>query len=118
MGWIFWDKGQELSMSDGELIFTSYQKAMRRKIINRASAREEGVIHPTQKPTSIYNFCFGYAKAEKGWIVLDTHVGSGSSRIAANKNGFEFVGAEIDKDYFEAQEARYKNFTAQLRLFG
>ncbi len=68
MGWIFWDKGQELTMSDGELIFTSFEKAMRRKIINRASAREEGMIHPTQKPTLIYNFCLDYAKVKNGCL--------------------------------------------------
>ena len=117
MGWIFWDKGQELTMSDGELIFTSFEKAMRRKIINRASAREEGMIHPTQKPTLIYNFCLDFANAEIGWRILDTHVGSGSSRIACNKAGKQFVGFEIDKEYYEAQEKRFKDFVSQLRMF-
>jgi site-specific DNA-methyltransferase (adenine-specific) len=50
--------------------------------------------------------------------ILDTHLGSGSSRISANKFGLEFVGCEIDKYYFEAQEARFKDFVSQLRLFG
>ena len=117
MGWIFWDKGQELTMSDGELIFTSFEKAMRRKIINRASAREEGMIHPTQKPTLIYNFCLDYAKVKNGWRILDTHVGSGSSRIACQKRGLDFTGFEIDKDYYEAQEKRFKDFVSQLRMF-
>ncbi len=116
MGWIFWDKGQELTMSDGELIFTSFEKAMRRKIINRASAREEGMIHPTQKPTSIYSFCLDFAKAESDWRVLDTHCGSGSSRIACDKAGLEYVGFEIDEEYYTKQEARWKNFKAQIRI--
>jgi len=50
-------------------------------------------------------------------LILDTHVGSGSSRIACNKGGFDFTGFEIDKDYYEAQEKRFKDFVSQLRMF-
>ena len=39
--------------------------------------------------------------------MLDTHVGSGSIRIACDEMGYDFVGCEIDKDYWEAQEKRY-----------
>lgn len=49
--------------------------------------------------------------------ILDTHVGSGSSRIAAYNLGFDYVGFEIDEGYFKAQEERFRNHTAQLRLF-
>ena len=55
--------------------------------------------------------------AKQGDKILDTHVGSGSSRIAAYRNGFDFVGFEIDKDYFEAQEKRFKTELMQPRLF-
>jgi site-specific DNA-methyltransferase (adenine-specific) len=55
--------------------------------------------------------------AVEGNLILDTHLGSGSSRIAANKAGLSFVGIEISPAYFEAQEARYKEFASQLRLF-
>jgi hypothetical protein len=55
-------------------------------------------IHPTQKPVELYDFCFQFAKLEAGAKVLDTHLGSGSSRISANKNGLNFVGCEIDED--------------------
>ena len=59
---------------------------------------EEVRIHPTQKPVKLYNWILrNYAK--KGQRILDTHVGSGSSRIACFKNGFDFVGFEIDPDY-------------------
>ena len=50
-------------------------------------------------------------------LILDTHLGSGSSRIAAYKGGFNFVGFEIDNDYFNAQEKRFNEFKNQLRLF-
>jgi site-specific DNA-methyltransferase (adenine-specific) len=118
MGWIFWDKGQDLSMSDGELAFSSYEKALRRVKINRGQLMVEGgTIHPTQKPIKLYDFCFQFAKVEAGAKVLDTHLGSGSSRISANKNGLNFVGFEIDEEYFNKQNKRYADFTAQTRLW-
>jgi site-specific DNA-methyltransferase (adenine-specific) len=100
MGWIFWDKGQDLSMSDGELAYTSFDKALRRVIINRGQLMVEGgTIHPTQKPIKLYEFIISnYAK--DGFKILDTHLGSQSSRIAAFKLGFDFWGCEIDEDYF------------------
>lgn len=77
---------------------------------------EGGKIHPTQKPIYLYDWILlNYAKP--GDKILDTHLGSGSSRIAAHKAGFEFIGCELDKDYFEAQEKRFKEYSAQLRLF-
>jgi len=55
--------------------------------------------------------------AKEGDLILDTHLGSGSSRIAAYKGGFNFVGFEIDQEYYEKQEKRFKDFISQLRLF-
>jgi len=64
-------------------------------------------FHPTQKPIALYSWLLtNYAK--KGDNILDTHLGSGSSRIAAYKLGFDFWGCEIDKDYFDASEKRFK----------
>ena len=118
MGWIFLDKGQDLSMSDGELAFTSYEKALRRIKINRGQLMVEGgTIHPTQKPIKLYDFCFQFAKVEAGAKILDTHLGSGSSRIAAYKGGFNFVGFEIDQEYYDKQEKRFNEFKSQLTLF-
>jgi len=117
MGWIFWDKGQDLSMSDVELAFTSFQVAMRRKIINRGQLMiEGGTQHPTQKPIKLYKWLLDkYAK--QGDKIIDTHLGSGSSRIACYDYKFEFVGFELDTDYFNAQEKRFNNHIQQLTLF-
>lgn len=69
---------------------------------------KETRIHPTQKPVALYEWILrNYAK--EGDKILDTHVGSGSSRIACAKLGFDFVGYEIDETYFKLQEERYKN---------
>jgi site-specific DNA-methyltransferase (adenine-specific) len=118
MGWIFWDKGQDLSMSDGELAYTSFQKALRRFKINRGQLMlEGGTIHPTQKPVLLYDKCFEFAKVEAGMKVLDTHLGSQSSRISANKYQLNFVGFETDEEYFNKGNKRYDDFISQTRMF-
>ena len=73
-------------------------------------------FHPTQKPVALYKWILNrYAKP--GDKILDTHLGSGSSRIAAYDLGFDFVGYEIDKEYFDKQEERFAKHTAQTSLF-
>lgn len=72
-------------------------------------------IHPTQKPVALYDWIFkNYAK--EGQLILDTHLGSGSSRIAADRAGLNFVGCELDADYFAAQEKRWNEYKMQLKL--
>lgn len=64
-------------------------------------------IHPHQKPLSLYLWILkNYAKP--GDKIYDSHLGSGSSRIAAYKMGFDFYATEIDKEYFNAQDKRFK----------
>jgi len=60
---------------------------------------------------------YNYAKVEDGMKILDTHLGSGSSRISANKNKLHFVGCEIDEEYFNKQNKRYEEFVSQARLW-
>ena len=117
MGWIFWDKGQELTMSDGELAYSSFQRALRRKVINRCKIQEHGgLLHPTQKPVSLYKWLLkNYAK--DGDKILDTHLGSGSIAIACYDMGFDLTGYEIDKDYYDAAVNRIENHKKQLTLF-
>jgi site-specific DNA-methyltransferase (adenine-specific) len=120
-GWIFWDKGQRnFSLADGELCWTSFKKSIRVFEMARAKAKASigyEKIHPTQKPVELYDFCFNFAKLEEGAKVIDTHLGSGSSRISAYKNKLNFVGFEIDEEYFNKQNKRYADFTSQKRLF-
>ena len=74
-------------------------------------------FHPTQKPVALYAWIFSrYAKP--GDKILDTHLGSGSSRIAAYDAGLDFVGCEIDKEYFDLQEKRFQAYAAQERIEG
>lgn len=77
---------------------------------------KEHRIHPTQKPVALYEWIFSkYAK--QGDKILDTHLGSGSSRIAAHKAGLDFTACELDYDYFEAQNKRFDEYLAQGVLF-
>jgi site-specific DNA-methyltransferase (adenine-specific) len=85
---------------------------------NSINWKNEGLdarVHPCQKPIALYDWIFQkYSKPNDK--ILDTHLGSGSSRIAADRAGLEFVGCELDKDYFEAAEQRFKDYKAQLTL--
>jgi site-specific DNA-methyltransferase (adenine-specific) len=84
--------------------------------INRVELLKDGTIHPTQKPIKLYDWIYANF-AKEGDLILDTHLGSGSSRIAAYKGGFNFVGFEIDEEYFNAANKRFDNFKSQARLF-
>ena len=76
---------------------------------------KENRIHPTQKPVALYEWILkNYAK--EGYKILDTHVGSGSSRIACYNLNYDFIGYEIDEVYFKAQEHRFEVATRQMRL--
>jgi site-specific DNA-methyltransferase (adenine-specific) len=125
-GWIFWDKkitnANNTNFSDGELAWTSFDCILRRFAYDWIgfgylnNPQKEKKIHPTQKPIQLYSWILNtYAKPND--LILDTHLGSGSSRIAAYKGGFNFVGFEIDKEYYEKQEKRFNDFKSQLRLF-
>lgn len=77
---------------------------------------QAGRIHPTQKPVELYNWILArYAKA--GDKILDTHVGSASSLVSCWNSGFEFVGFEIDENFFKLANERLSYEMAQLRLF-
>lgn len=86
------------------------------KIFRYSSQGIPDRFHPTQKPTELYKWIYTHY-AQPGDKILDTHLGSGSSRIAAYDMGFDFVGFEIDKDYFDKQEERFKAHTAQMNMF-
>jgi len=115
-GWIFWFKGQVgLSMGDGEIAYSSFDKPTRQVTYNRNQLLLDRTIHPTQKPVKLYDWLLhNYAKP--GQRILDTHLGSGSSAIAAHYYGVDFVGCELDEDYFNAAKKRFELATAQTSL--
>ena len=124
-GFVFWNKDVNFdSYSAGELAYTSFDKPAKYFYYAwngladgiRGRNKQQKTIHPTQKPTALYEWLL-MNFAQKGDLILDTHLGSGSSRIAAYKGGFNFVGFEIDSEYYQKQEKRFNEFKSQLRLF-
>ena len=126
-GFICWDKRVNDQMtndfSDCELAWISEGLGVARMfrycwngMIQGNMKNKEDRFHPTQKPVALYRWIYQhYAKA--GDKILDTHLGSGSSRIAAYDAGLDFYGYEIDKTYFDLQEERFAKHTAQQNLF-
>ena len=118
-GWFFWNKKNACpSFSDGEFIYTSFDKVAKMFTVSSVFDCNSGIdrFHPTQKPTRLYDWIIQHYCSDAN-LILDTHVGSGSSRIACNKAGKQFVGFEIDQEYYEKQEKRFNDFKSQLRLF-
>lgn len=86
------------------------------KVFEMTSAGIVNRFHPTQKPEDLYRWIYrNYTKP--GYKILDTHLGSGSSRRAAWDFNLEFVGCEIDPGYFEQQEKAFEEYTSQTNLF-
>ena len=120
-GWVFWHKqGEKMSSVNDELIWTSFDVSI--KMFSRCHGMDKGfladhkVFHPTTKPVALYDWLIFSYCAEAN-LILDTHVGSGSSRIAAAKAGKQFIGFEIDPEYYEKQEKRFNDWNSQLRMF-
>lgn len=116
---LMWDKlDYNSDFASHELAWTSFNKNT--KCFQRARSAggdSQGKIHPTQKPVKLYEWLLAnYAK--EGDRILDTHLGSGSHAIAAHYGGFEFVGCELDGDYFQAAYERIKDQTQQIDMFG
>jgi site-specific DNA-methyltransferase (adenine-specific) len=118
MGWIVWTKNRgNFSCSDAELAFSSFNRALREFRKNPIVMTREGeMIHPTQKPICLYNWILeNYAKPD--FKILDTHLGSGSHAIACHYYGCELVASELDSEYYDASLKRFKQQTAQIKLF-
>lgn len=110
-----WDKGETMYKRDFAECEYAWVSSGGTRIF-KMSPNQPTRIHPTQKPVKLYDWILkNYAKP--GMKILDTHVGSGSSRIAADKRGMDFIGYELDTDYWKAQEKRYAEYKAQLKLF-
>jgi site-specific DNA-methyltransferase (adenine-specific) len=120
--WIVWDKiNGESDFADCELAYTSFKTSVRKLewkwagMLQQNMKDKESRIHPTQKPVALYRWLLkNYAK--EGDKILDTHLGSGSSRIAADMEGYDFTGYELDKDYFDASVKRFEEYKLQTKL--
>lgn len=120
--WLVWDKvNGDNGYADCELAWTSFTSAVRKVkyrwhgMLQADMKNKEERIHPTQKPIKLYEWIFEQY-AERGQKVLDTHLGSGSSAIAAHYAGINFTGIEIDEEYFNGAKRRFETITAQTKI--
>jgi site-specific DNA-methyltransferase (adenine-specific) len=116
-GFIVWDKMNGTNpMADAELAWQNIKGTTRMFRWHHFSGERTNKIHPTQKPIQLYKWILNnYAK--KGDSILDTHLGSGSIAIACHDYGYDLVGVELDKDYFNSATKRFNNHTMQQSLF-
>lgn len=135
--WIVWDKCHPpgVTFADAELAWTSFTGAVRifrymwngmcqgksmdeGHIMRGNKALNEVRIHPMQKPVNLYRWIYREFKIPPGTKILDTHLGSGTNRIAAFDYGLDFVGCELVKNYYDLQEQAYQDYTSQMRIDG
>jgi len=113
-GFVCWDKNQQMpTLSACELVWTSFDKPAK---IMKKSSTDLTRFHPTQKPVFVYDFMFDYCKVKEGDSILDTHLGSGSSRISAWDLKLDFTGIELDKEYFDASVKRFNEHKKHLKI--
>jgi site-specific DNA-methyltransferase (adenine-specific) len=117
---LVWDKEQTVdNFATAEYAWVSMGLKKPAKIYRYSIQKHNKIdkIHPTQKPIYLYDWIYSKYLPDGG-KVIDTHLGSGSNRIAADKSGnIDFVGYELDKEYFEAQEKRWTAYKMQQKLF-
>ena len=113
--WLLWDKGfsEDVTFAQFEMAWTSFKSSAKKydKHPNQLNR-----IHPTQKPTSLYEWILmRYAK--EGDKILDTHLGSGSIAIACHNLGYDLTACELDKEYYNAAMERIERHKQQLTMF-
>lgn len=124
-GWVIWDKLTTGDFADCELAYTSFDCAAKKYTymwngchqgqFGGDKSLNEVRIHPSQKPVKLYEWLLNtFAKPNQ--LILDTHLGSGSSAVAAHYFGCDFVGCELDPEYYENALNRLNLETKQMRL--
>ena len=119
--WVLWDKGfsENVTFAQFEMAWTSFNSSAKKINYNASANRDR--IHPTQKPIALYSWLI-HKYAKKGDKILDTHLGSASIALAIDKankaDGMEldFVGIELDKDYFDSAMKRFSKGRQQMFL--
>lgn len=113
MRWLVWDKGQRINQSDGELAWTSYQKALRICTMNRVELLKDGTQHPTQNPVKLMEWTIKFTEG----TILDPFMGSGTTLVACQRLGRNGIGIELDPEYFDIACKRVDEATRQVDMF-
>jgi site-specific DNA-methyltransferase (adenine-specific) len=115
MRWLVWDKGQRIDQADGELAWTSENKALRIFTINRVQLMKDGAEHPTQKPVSLMEWCISLLNNLN--TVCDPFMGSGTTGVACVNLKKQFIGIEREQKYFDIACKRIEDAQRQQHLF-
>jgi site-specific DNA-methyltransferase (adenine-specific) len=115
MGWLVWDKGQrDFSLADGELAWTSEQRALRIFSYARSKALQDGKEHPTQKPLELMAWCLSMFGTSR--TIFDPFMGSGSTIVAAKRLGKQATGIEREEKYCEIAARRLQQEVLPLEM--
>ena len=113
---LVWDKGQrDFSLADGEMAWTTLDKAARFLTISRGELNTDGREHPTQKPVRLMEWCLNHVPKAK--TVCDPFMGSGATGVAAVKMGRTFIGIEREPKYFDIAYKRIEDAQRQTSMF-
>lgn len=118
--WLIWDKkNPDRCFADAEMAWCSQIDNVRiinLKRVQELNRMDGGKIHPTQKPVSLYEWML-MKYAEKGFKILDTHLGSGSIAIACHNLNYNLTACELDPTYYKEALKRLKTHQSQLTMF-
>jgi len=113
-GWLYWNKGQDgLTMSDGELAWTSLNKPLRHTVVNRAEL--QGSVHPTQKPVSVITFSIKYLQSKESTI-FDPFGGSGTTMVSCHQLNRKARLMELDPKYCQVIIDRMRKLDPSLAI--
>jgi DNA modification methylase len=112
MGWLVWDKGQNICSSDCELAYSSRIGALRRIVINRVELMKDGTEHPTQKPLKLMVWCLNFFPDAD--LILDPFMGSGTTLRAAKDLNRKAIGIELEEKYCEIAAKRMQQMVLEL----
>ena len=116
-GWVIWDKGQHgLTMSDCEIAFVSSNNPTRIIEVNRVELLKDNTIHPTQKPLKLIIDLLNRFTQQND-LILDPFMGSFTTAVACHKTGRRYIGAELDKEYFDKGTERLNKVKSQISFF-
>jgi len=113
MGWLYWEKRMGGDFADGELAWTSQQKALRQFSHYKKNKGDE---HPTQKPLELMRWCIEQCK-NLPKTILDPFMGSGTTGVAAIQMGRKFIGIEREPKYFDIACKRIEQASKQVDMF-
>ncbi len=96
MGWLYWRKLMGGDFADGELAWTSRNRALREFIKCPKGMDKE---HPCEKPVPLMRWCLDFLPDAQ--IILDPFMGTGTTGVAAIQNGRSFIGIEREPAFFD-----------------